>query len=140
MTVLRTLVSKEEVKVDESTNIFLTRGDCMTMIVSSLQGAFQTWRPHKATRIMGESSHPSHSLLTLTLSGKRYRSISVRNARLLNSFFSTRAVRILTILTQKQRTPISPISVLDIHIALNALYSLLFLCYFILFFYSTMCF
>ncbi len=40
----------------------------------------------KATSIVKDPTHPSHSLFQLLPSGRRYRSIRARSARLLNSF------------------------------------------------------
>ncbi len=48
----------------------------------------------KATSIVKDPTHPSHSLFQLLPSGRRYRSIRARSARLLNSFFP-QAVRAL---------------------------------------------
>ncbi|KAI2645940.1 hypothetical protein H4Q32_025291 [Labeo rohita] len=48
----------------------------------------------KATSIVKDSTHPSHHLFQLLPSGRRYRSIRARSARLLNSFFP-QAVRTL---------------------------------------------
>ncbi|KAI2647723.1 hypothetical protein H4Q32_031236 [Labeo rohita] len=48
----------------------------------------------KATSIVKVSTHPSHHLFRLLPSGRRYRSIRARSARLLNSFFP-QAVRTL---------------------------------------------
>ncbi len=48
----------------------------------------------KTNSIVKDSTHPSHSLFQLLPSGRRYRSIRARSARLLNSFFP-QAVRAL---------------------------------------------
>ncbi|KAL0155955.1 hypothetical protein M9458_050218, partial [Cirrhinus mrigala] len=48
----------------------------------------------KTTSIVKDPTHPSHHLFQLLPSGRRYRSISARSARLLNSFFP-QAVRAL---------------------------------------------
>ncbi len=48
----------------------------------------------KAKSIVEDPTHPSHSLFQLLPSGRRYRSIRARSARLLNSFFP-QAVRAL---------------------------------------------
>ncbi len=48
----------------------------------------------KANSIAKDPTHPSHSLFQLLPSGRRYRSIRARSARLLNSFFP-QAVRAL---------------------------------------------
>ncbi len=49
----------------------------------------------KATSIVKDPTHPSHSLFQLLPSGRPYRSIRARSARLLNSFFP-QAVRALS--------------------------------------------
>ncbi len=48
----------------------------------------------KTNSIVKDPTHPSHSLFQLLPSGRRYRSIRARSARLLNSFFP-QAVRAL---------------------------------------------
>ncbi len=48
----------------------------------------------KTNSIMKDPTHPSHSLFQLLPSGRRYRSLRARSARLLNSFFP-QAVRAL---------------------------------------------
>ncbi len=48
----------------------------------------------KTNSIVKDPTHPSHSLFQLLPSGRRYRSIRARSARLLNSFFP-QAVRVL---------------------------------------------
>ncbi len=48
----------------------------------------------KTNNIVKDPTHPSHSLFQLLPSGRRYRSIRARSARLLNSFFP-QAVRAL---------------------------------------------
>ncbi len=53
----------------------------------SILDIFLAWCSSKATSIVKEPTHPSHSLFQLQLSGRRYQSIRARNARLLNSFF-----------------------------------------------------
>ncbi|KAK0147264.1 hypothetical protein N1851_013316 [Merluccius polli] len=53
---------------------------------------------HRAAAIIRDFHHPSHGLFSLLPSGKRYRSISCRTTRMLNSFFA-QAVR----LEQKRR-------------------------------------
>ncbi len=72
-----------------------------------------------ATSIVKDPTHPSHSLFQLLPSGRRYRSIRARSARLLKSFFP-QAVRALnsnhptpsetssTTLAPKTRTPPPP--------------------------------
>ncbi len=51
-------------------------------------------RQSKTNSIVKDPTHPSHSLFQLLPSGRRYRSIRARSARLLNSFFP-QAVRAL---------------------------------------------
>ncbi|KAK0149436.1 hypothetical protein N1851_009834 [Merluccius polli] len=48
---------------------------------------------HRAAAIIRDFHHPSHGLFSLLPSGKRYRSISCRTTRMLNSFFA-QAVRL----------------------------------------------
>ncbi|KAK3568890.1 hypothetical protein QTP86_019581 [Hemibagrus guttatus] len=48
----------------------------------------------KANSIMDDPTHPSHTLFTLLLSGKRYQSIRALTTRLCNSFFP-QAIRLL---------------------------------------------
>ncbi len=55
---------------------------------------FLTRCSSKAKSILKDPTHPSHSLFQLLPSGRRYRSIRARSARLLNSFFP-QAVRAL---------------------------------------------
>ncbi|KAK0141960.1 RNA-directed DNA polymerase from mobile element jockey [Merluccius polli] len=49
---------------------------------------------HRAAAIIRDFHHPSHGLFSLLPSGKRYRSISCRTTRMLNSFFA-QAVRLV---------------------------------------------
>ncbi len=60
----------------------------------SILDIFLTWCSSKAKSIVEDPTHPSHSLFQLLPSGRRYRSIRARSARLLNSFFP-QAVRAL---------------------------------------------
>ncbi len=60
----------------------------------SILDIFLTRCPSKAKSIVEDPTHPSHSLFQLLPSGRRYRSIRARSARLLNSFFP-QAVRAL---------------------------------------------
>ncbi len=60
----------------------------------SILDIFLTQCSSKAESIVEEPTHPSHSLFQLLPSGRRYRSIRARSARLLNSFFP-QAVRAL---------------------------------------------
>uniref|UniRef100_A0A7N9AV81 Alkylated DNA repair protein AlkB homologue 8 N-terminal domain-containing protein n=1 Tax=Mastacembelus armatus TaxID=205130 RepID=A0A7N9AV81_9TELE len=53
----------------------------------SITDIYSTRCIRKANSIVGDSTHPSHTLFTLLPSGKRYRSIRTRTTRLLNSFF-----------------------------------------------------
>ncbi len=55
---------------------------------------FLTRCSSKTNSIVTDPTHPSHSLFQLLPSGRRYRSIRARSARLLNSFFP-QAVRAL---------------------------------------------
>ncbi len=50
-------------------------------------GHFPYTMLRKAKSIVEDPTHPSHSLFQLLPSGRRYRSIRARSARLLNSFF-----------------------------------------------------
>ncbi len=52
---------------------------------------FLTRCSSKTNSIVKDSTHPSNSLLQLLPSGRRYRSIRARSARLLNSFFYNKA-------------------------------------------------
>ncbi len=65
----------------------------------------------KTNSIMKDPTHPSHSLFQLLPSGRRYRSIRARSARLLNSFFP-QAVRAWTQITpppsETPRKPLPP--------------------------------
>ncbi len=60
----------------------------------SILDIFLAWCSSKTNSIMKDPTHPSHSLFQLLPSGRRYRSIRARSARLLNSFFP-QAVRAL---------------------------------------------
>ncbi len=60
----------------------------------SILDIFLTRCSSKAKIIVKDPTHPSHSLFQLLPSGRRYRSIRARSARLLNSFFP-QAVRAL---------------------------------------------
>ncbi len=60
----------------------------------SILDIFLTRCSSKAKSIVEDITHPSHSLFQLLPSGRRYRSIRARSARLLNSFFP-QAVRAL---------------------------------------------
>ncbi len=53
----------------------------------SLQDIYARRCTRKVPRIIKDSSHPSHSLLSLLLSGRRLRSIRSRTSRLRDSFF-----------------------------------------------------
>ncbi len=53
----------------------------------SILDIFLTRCSSKAKSIVEDPTHPSHSLFQLLPSGRRYRSIRARSARLLNSFF-----------------------------------------------------
>ncbi len=60
----------------------------------SILDIFLAWCSSKTNSIVKDPTHPSHSLFQLLPSGRRYRSIRARSARLLNSFFP-QAVRAL---------------------------------------------
>ncbi len=60
----------------------------------SLQDIYTRWCTRKARRIIKDSSHPSHSLLSLLPSGRRFRSIQSRTSRLRDSFFP-QAIRLM---------------------------------------------
>ncbi len=53
----------------------------------SLQDIYTRWCTRKARRIIKDSSHPSHSLLSLLPSGRRFRSSRSSTSRLRDSFF-----------------------------------------------------
>ncbi len=60
----------------------------------SLQDIYTRRCTRKAWRIIKDSSHPSHSLLSLLPSGRRFRSIRSRTSRLRDSFFP-QAIRLM---------------------------------------------
>ncbi len=60
----------------------------------SLQDIYTRRCTRKARRIIKDSSHPSHSLLYLLPSGRRFRSIRSRTSRLRDSFFP-QAIRLM---------------------------------------------
>ncbi len=60
----------------------------------SLQDIYTRRCTRKARRIIKDSSHPSHRLLSLLLSGRRFRSIRSRTSRLRDSFFP-QAIRLM---------------------------------------------
>ncbi len=60
----------------------------------SLQDIYTRRCTRKARRIIKDSSHPSHSLLSLFPSGRRLRSIRSRTSRLRDSFFP-QAIRLM---------------------------------------------
>ncbi len=60
----------------------------------SLQDIYTRRCTRKARRIIKDSSHPSHSLLSLLPSGRRFRSIWSRTSRLRDSFFP-QAIRLM---------------------------------------------
>ncbi len=60
----------------------------------SLQDIYTRRCTRKARRIIKNSSHPSHSLLSLLPSGRRLRSIRSRTSRLRGSFF-LQAIRLM---------------------------------------------
>ncbi|XP_053092891.1 uncharacterized protein LOC128318848 [Pangasianodon hypophthalmus] len=55
----------------------------------SIMDIYTTRCIRKATSIVDDPTHPSHTLFTLLPSGKRYRSIRALTTRLCNSFFSS---------------------------------------------------
>ncbi len=66
--------------------------------------------PAKPTASWRTPTHPSHSLFQLLPSGRRYRSIRARSARLLNSFFSPRLWEPWTQITPPaSETPCNPL-------------------------------
>ncbi len=69
--------------------------------LSSLQDIYTRRCVRKARRIIKDSSHPSHRLLSLLPSGRRPRSIRSRTSRLRDSFFP-QAIRLMN--NQKQYT------------------------------------
>ncbi len=60
----------------------------------SLQDIYTRRCTRKARRIIKDSSHPSHSLLSLLPSGRRFRSIRSHTSRLRDSFFP-QAIRLM---------------------------------------------
>ncbi len=78
----------------------LCKGSCETArhIVGgelpSLQDIYTRRCTRKARRIIKDSSHPSHRLLSLLPSGRRFRSIRSRTSRLRDSFFP-QAIRLI---------------------------------------------
>uniref|UniRef100_A0A669BQX1 Reverse transcriptase domain-containing protein n=1 Tax=Oreochromis niloticus TaxID=8128 RepID=A0A669BQX1_ORENI len=60
----------------------------------SIKNIYTTRCIRKATSIVADWTHPSHTLFTLLPSGKRYRSIRAHTSRLCNSFFP-QAIRLL---------------------------------------------
>ncbi len=60
----------------------------------SLQDIYTRGCTRKARRIIKDSSHPSHRLLSLLPSGRRLRSIRSRTSRLRDSFFP-QAIRLM---------------------------------------------
>ncbi len=60
----------------------------------SLQDIYTRRCTRKARRIIKDSSHPSHRLLSLLPSGRRLRSIRFRTSRLRDSFFP-QAIRLI---------------------------------------------
>ncbi len=60
----------------------------------SLQDIYTRRCTRKAQRIIKDSSHPSHRLLSLLPSGRRFRSIRSRTSRLRDSFFP-QAIRLM---------------------------------------------
>ncbi len=75
----------------------------------SLQDIYTRWCLRKARRIIKDSSHPSHSLLSLLPSGRRLRSIRSRTSRLRDSFFP-QAIRLMN---SKRNTPYSTLPLYD---------------------------
>ena len=53
----------------------------------SLADMYQQRSLRRATGILGDTTHPSHSIISLMPSGRRYRSIGATTERMKNSFF-----------------------------------------------------
>ena len=62
----------------------------------AIQDLYIRWCQRKALKIVKDSSHPSHRLVSLLPHGKRYRSTKSRSTRLLNSFYP-QAIRLRNI-------------------------------------------
>ncbi len=60
----------------------------------TLQDIYTRWCIRKARRIIKDSSHPSHRLLSLLPSERRLRSVRSRTSRLRDSFFP-QAIRLM---------------------------------------------
>ena len=60
----------------------------------AIQDLYNRRCQRKAQKIVRDSSHPSHRLISLLPHGKRYRSAKSRTKRLLNSFYP-QAIRLL---------------------------------------------
>ncbi|KAK3513639.1 hypothetical protein QTP70_028828 [Hemibagrus guttatus] len=60
----------------------------ISVSLPSITNMYTTCCIHEANSIMDDPTHPSHTLLTLLPSGKRYRNIRALTTRLCNSFFS----------------------------------------------------
>lgn len=71
-----------------------TAGRIIGTPLPSLKDIYTTRLTRKATTIVSDASHPTHNLLNLLPSGKRYRSLRSRTTRLTNSFIH-QAVRML---------------------------------------------
>ncbi len=65
-----------------------------TCTVESILTGYIRWCIRKARRIIKDSSHPSHRLLSLLPSGRRLRNIQSRTSRLRDSFFP-QAIRLM---------------------------------------------
>ncbi len=74
-----------------------SRANCRHIVggeLPSLQDIYSRRCTRKARRIIKDSSHPSHRLLSLLPSGRRFRSIRSRTSRLRDSFFP-QAIRLM---------------------------------------------
>ncbi len=71
-----------------------TAGHIVGGELPSLQDIYTRRCTRKARRIIKDSSHPSHRLLSLLPSGRRFRSIRSRTSRLRDSFFP-QAIRLM---------------------------------------------
>ncbi|KAK3534606.1 hypothetical protein QTP86_016755, partial [Hemibagrus guttatus] len=60
----------------------------ISVSLPSITNMYTTCCIHEANSIVDDPTHPSHTLLTLLPSGKRYRNIRALTTRLCNSFFS----------------------------------------------------
>ena len=73
----------------------------------SMMDIYHSRLTRKATRIVGDPTHPSHSLFSLLPSGRRLQSLRARTSRLKDSFFH-QAVRMLNSLPALPPLPPAP--------------------------------